>query len=452
MTVQQLTQNLQLTLHAIVITVALLFTHRRKMTERKGKGDDKKSEEEGGFSWLGAGAALVGGVALYYVVKKFGNPSSTSRDYGEADSSNRNSIQSAITFEPGKVTKNNDDTIQRKLQSYFNEYVQVSDASMKEARKVMENIIGEAGKFIREHKSLETANLSIDALIPTGSSTDGLKVIQADEFDVLMPIPLSSKTGWSVKFLSDDPSFAKLSNESYDHKIPTKYFDDYCNLSSVKIKGLFQGILQKFVNEKNKAGDGIALKTGGPALTLLISHSDDKRMSVDIVPCVKIDDFSMVLKPHPSTKEPDKALHHPDAAVLWMKSYSMEEKEEIAKHYDDFTKCLMIMKCLRVNNAQLATISSYVLKTAYLYWRGNMGASAVWDEDELLVNFRNFAEFLKGKIDDEKLCPFFECNPKANLLKRQKKAALTNLSDFIAGNILTHELSGYLADKKPGYI
>ncbi|ELU10280.1 hypothetical protein CAPTEDRAFT_201257 [Capitella teleta] len=325
-----------------------------------------------------------------------------------------------------------DDALQDKLQAYYDNYVEVPLVSMARARVVMEDVIADAKKFI-EPKSV----FPIGELIPIGSSTDGLKVIQPDEFDVLIPIRLVSKDGWTLDFLPDDPGFAKLSNTHADANIPKNLFEG-SNLSSVKIKGYYQGLLQRYVNQQRNRY-GIKLKTGGPALTLIVTYSGGKKVSVDLVPCVEIGEKTVVAKPHPSMRYPDDDPH-PDSTVLWRRSYSTMEQEQLSMHYDGFTKCLMIMKSLRVNHDQLAMISSYALKSAFLHWR-ETNRSAKWDDGALLVNFREFSNFLCAMARKKKIYPFFESNPNANLLKRFSPIALSNLWNFIERNLVTHRLS-----------
>jgi hypothetical protein len=405
----------------------------------------RRDDEKPKSSWLdlafgaAVGAAAVG--AAYVTYQSMKSSDCTEADTSPGDDWQLRHAMSHIELQSSSSI-DDDDALQDKLQAYYDNYVEVPLVSMAWARVVMEDVIADAKKFI-EPKSV----FPIGELIPTGSSTDGLKVIQPDEFDVLIPIRLVSKDGWTLDFLPDDPGFAKLSNTHADANIPKNLFEG-SNLSSVKIKGYYQGLLQRYVNQQSTRY-GIKLKTGGPALTLIVTYSGGKKMSVDLVPCVEIGEKTVVAKPHPSMKYPDDDPH-PDSTVLWRRSYSTMEQEQLSMHYDGFTKCLMIMKSLRVNHVQLAMISSYALKSAFLHWRETI-RSAEWDDGALLVNFREFSNFLCAMAKKRKIYPFFESNPNANLLKRLSPIALSNLWNFIERNLVTHRLRNLLHQTKSTY-
>ncbi|ELU16185.1 hypothetical protein CAPTEDRAFT_213545 [Capitella teleta] len=320
-------------------------------------------------------------------------------------------------------------TLQRQLVNYYADYVCVPLEYAETTRQIMEEVVSDFQRFV--NRSCEF-HLQLDDPIPTGSCDDGLDIINANSFDVLVPICLP-KSQWQLIKDYMDPGYAKLRNRvSYEHILPQKrsVFQEMY-LSSRMIRDLFGKLIRKYADDGHRTRYRLTTLMTSESLLLKVSDHGGS-LTIDLIPCVEIDGVNLVAKSYPtgSFLEAISGNCRNDTDVLWRRSFHEMERDHLqSPRHEGFKKCLMLMKCIRANEKEFAQISSYVLKTAYLHWRKQVLCSK-WEEKNMLKHFRQFSGYLSSTLAEGKLCPFFEPNPNANLLKRHSSATLSKIRRF----------------------
>ncbi|XP_071965974.1 cyclic GMP-AMP synthase-like [Antedon mediterranea] len=266
----------------------------------------------------------------------------------------------------------------------------------------------EAVQKIREafHKFQHSSPFNFKQIYHQGSSYEGLKVIAADEFDLLIPLNLKS-SDWKIK----EPKEKDLGNyfwiekseKSQNSNENDKTFDDLIEqerLIPEKVRKCMQSTVQKAVN--GMTGMTINLRSSGPAITLKFN---DKKLSIDIVPGLILNGRHFV------AKSPRHLRDHKEYGQLWRESFSKKEKKRI-KAMDKMNECrrdcLKILKTIREKRgeSQLKLLSSYHLKTCMLHLANRSELS--WEPDKLADRFKDLVQTLIDFLRDSNI-PHFHC-------------------------------------------
>ncbi|ELU16763.1 hypothetical protein CAPTEDRAFT_217436, partial [Capitella teleta] len=160
------------------------------------------------------------------------------------------------------------------LESFNKDYVDINPSEMTEMLEIYNKVIFEVFTILKKDNKC----CKIDFPIGRGSSFEDLKVVEPDEFDVLIPLKIT-ETNWFIEECRKDPCFVRITDVHGldDDTIPLNCKDGKY-LSATSVLSSFQGGIQRFVNKYD--GDyKLNVSTKGPAITQLQrkSFSDGER-------------------------------------------------------------------------------------------------------------------------------------------------------------------------------
>lgn len=336
------------------------------------------------------------------------------------------------------------------LNVYFWDYVKIRAKAMNRAERVLSDIKRQVLWILQR----ELPHFEIRQLETVGSTVENLKVVRPDGFNVLVRLHL--KPG--ARCITNDvtiqaPGYSLIGMESECHRSIHKYLEgSYLKnldevssdgepnhkyqrsqyLSPKKIRSEFQRILQQFVlNHYLKYS--ISVSSHNPT-ALNVLYDKGQHMLVDLVPVVNIDGQDLMAQPPPlvQKKTGGKEL------LLWMKSYSAQEAKKIASITKCQRKCLMIMKAVRLNNPEkFGPVSSYVLKSILLHLAekksgGNdANGNQLHDRKVLVHQLQRFLQEMINVLGRGHLQPYFEEDPRCNLLEVYDRERLMILRNFL---------------------
>lgn len=298
---------------------------------------------------------------------------------------------------------------------------------MDQATRVVEDV----KKMFLRYCHDKLPDLDILGLRNTGSAEEGLKVIKADEFDVMIHLNLDSQR-WHLEESDLAPGYwyIKTSTDVITAQSfsPSPRQISGSLLQPNMIIRQFQSIIQKSVNLGGTKYD-IRTSTHGPAITLAVTYEvygEQRHLDIDLVPSISLGSTWLVAKPHPLAQT-DPAQY----ASLWRQSFSFDEYQRInvdlAQRGACHQKCLMILKAIRLNHfSQLGALSSYVYKTLLLQ---QMALEEDWSDEALPERFYDLLMGLKQALSEGRLDNFF-C-PGMNLLAGMRAEALENIRYFV---------------------
>ena len=330
----------------------------------------------------------------------------------------------------------NNHELKDKLERYYQSHVKIKPSDMNKAQGVADEVI----EGVQRHLQSTYLSLAIGGLQQVGSTTEDLKVVAPDEFDFMVPIGLDVNA-WKLEDAAHRaPGFwllrkAKWSLSSLDNFMAGDY------LSPAKIRSSFQGTLMRFVS--NYTGRyRIRVSTHGPSVTLTVTYDHYRTLSIDIVPTLSLvktflwvfttQNVKIVGKPHPLSLRGYSAYD-----TLWRHSFSIEEGKQLRRFSTNracHTKCLKILKAIRLDNAQLSMLSSYHLKTLLLHQMRFYSAENHWSHGALEDRFVGMVKALRSYVKDRRLPHFF--TPEVNLLAHlqsnlNEQDALFNLENYL---------------------
>ncbi|XP_033120701.1 cyclic GMP-AMP synthase-like [Anneissia japonica] len=355
-------------------------------------------------------------------------------------------------------------SLTKELRRYYSEAVAIPNAKRKRAKEVVEDIKRSLQWFVGLMPINESESKYIFGnIISQGSSYEGLKVIEPNEFDLLLPLELEdglwTYTAETAEEHNDDAIVAQTQYFyiEKDENAKTLYENAIFNcvyLDPITIKQRMQSIVQRAINKMNfpyLQGDITLCHGLGPALTLGVCYDDDKqKMKIDIVPSIRIDDNLFVAKKHPDAdyKSPEN-MHN----YLWRESYSEKEKKIIKKmdKEDECRRtCLKILKTIREKKEKKASLleealDSYHLKTCMLHLNDDKTIGP-WDKDKLKYRFKDLLRKLLEFLE-KKTMPNYHCSG-VNLLSTIKNSQrigiinwLTSILDSDDEHIINEMLS-----------
>ncbi|XP_059482448.1 cyclic GMP-AMP synthase-like receptor 1 isoform X2 [Neocloeon triangulifer] len=282
-----------------------------------------------------------------------------------------------------------------------------------------------------------------------GSFYEGLKITDADEFDlnIVMKLPFGAHTPYEVcqvpkapghMSIKWDPKYLKKIEKSCSENIrPTfKWVDAQGYLLTNKILQYMESLVAKSVAEYNSElyeEDQISITKNGPALTLWHQSED---ISVDLVPAF---DFPARDCPPPPFKDPSmychprknmrwfivpKPLKQHGLEIAWRLSFS-EHEREILYDLGWVKPAIKIMKRIR-DIMDWRTPDSYSLKTVAL-WLLDYGY--LTPDDKLDFAFEKMARGLMYYLDKKKLPLFWD--PRFNKFEDMNPADCKNKFNFL---------------------
>ncbi|ELU14799.1 hypothetical protein CAPTEDRAFT_195818 [Capitella teleta] len=254
------------------------------------------------------------------------------------------------------------DTMDQKIERYYDDKVAITDADMKRMIAIYESVKREIAKHLQSKLPIRTKDF-----IDRGSSSEGLKVIEPNEFDVLVPLDVSG-SHWQLEQYMDDPCFVKIVGRG-DHSV-----------------------------EANLVRDG----------------------------CLSASQW-LVAKSHPDAFGNPRS----PMGVFWRRSFTHQESHYAKNITLSVRKILMIVKAIRIRRPeQLGMLDSYAYKVAFLHWYyGNRYTIDGMSTRQKLTSYLSFlAEQLQSGV---LVPYPVQSNGSFNLLKKYPAGSLYGLKNFV---------------------
>lgn len=288
----------------------------------------------------------------------------------------------------------------------------------------------------------------------TGSFYEHLKAEDADELDII--IALNTKTNADLVIEEVLPGYARIKATSQSSKYWTGTDAKFANgegyVRPQKILSWFFSLIQKAVNKYNKEtrkekDPVLKVYDNGPAIKLLINDkANEMKLSVDLVPAFL---FKKEIQgaPHPESKhyvakilpkEQASKLKLPEGCkreMLWRRSFSLDEKKKMQNLDKESKGCrrevVKIIKTIVRNDATLAKLSSFHIKTAFLHYNfDERDEKHDWSGEKLPERFFGMLKYLRECVNVKKLQHYFI--PELNLLEELPDATLVNIEGRLA--------------------
>ncbi|XP_065287290.1 cyclic GMP-AMP synthase-like receptor isoform X2 [Dermacentor albipictus] len=249
--------------------------------------------------------------------------------------------------------------------------------------------------------------LIFNRLYYTGSSYEGLRIRQADEFDInlVMKLPVEED---DFKLVAETPGHVSytLTRVCYERLLETMKgpeIKSFCDVFSNDLKFqplLWQQWLQSVMDKAREAyrlqhekEDSeyfeLTVRQSGPAWTLLVHLSDGSQIDIDLVPVLE-HDFNCLPANVPRQKWFEELLEKNDKKWfmvpkppkdnqnLWRIHFPNAEKKLI-KHLGCIKPTIRFLKALR--DKQKWPLSSYSIKTVVMHHRLENRENVYWQNE-----------------------------------------------------------------------
>ncbi|ELT96729.1 hypothetical protein CAPTEDRAFT_196640 [Capitella teleta] len=305
------------------------------------------------------------------------------------------------------------------LESFYKDYVDINPSEMAEMMEIYNKVILEVITFLKE----DDRCCDIDFPIGRGSSFEGLKVVEPDEFDVLIPVNISQKN-WLMEECRKDPWFARIIgvNGLDDNSIPLNCKDGKY-LSATFVHSSFQGGIQRFVNNYGGAYE-LNVSTKGPAITLHVRDASRKLFSVDVVPLVQLEKTWLIAKP-------PKHILNGDGR-WWRKSFSNGEGHYATSLPFEAKKILKITKAIKLSlgPTPMDIVPSYIYKTAMMHWYYDEKQRCILNES-MNKNLSDFLIYMSEILSSGEMLIYPYLDEKFNILEPYNEDTLINLAGYL---------------------
>ena len=267
--------------------------------------------------------------------------------------------------------------------------MKISEETSTRARTLVKDYIeGQIISYCRDNSMIEILKLEY-----TGSFYEGLKTEAADEADIMV-ILKTPGTGIEV-IQSKFPGYVRL--RARNAQMFEKYLSTEGYINAKKLRNSwFHSLVHQAKNKvKPKSPYSevrLDVRSHGPAVQVDIFRkgiSDEKLLSVDLVPSFEVEGSWYVPKPFKGKR------YASNDEFLWRKTFSPKEKQLLASMDKEDQGCrhefLRIVKTVVKRPVTSLPLDSYHLKTAFMHFieRGDLD----WEKGDALGE--NFFEFLK---------------------------------------------------------
>ena len=282
----------------------------------------------------------------------------------------------------------------------------------------------------------------INTVIPSGSFYEGTKVTAPDEFDFMAEIQvLSFRGACTVQWHSAFPGrpIVKVHPFLAATLFPDLFSGSVKSFSSSSFKNAFEKTLHVALNMVSLPscfGSSIRIGGKGPSITLVLTWKGQKyknlNISIDITPAIKFfhwpqwTDMSAMgprrskLTGLGTAKESySKALkeqiaklgfHVVPVTPLWRGSFSVPEMH-ILRAFSPDSNRLTCYRCAKFfrdqHRGDSAILSSYILKTAFLFELERYPEDKFWTNEELFPRLYGMMNRLLSESKGELLCSYF---------------------------------------------
>ncbi|KAL3285035.1 hypothetical protein HHI36_019162 [Cryptolaemus montrouzieri] len=330
--------------------------------------------------------------------------------------------------------------------------VTISDEQKSRSQAIMETVVR---LFIDEMKSLDVMFARMfRKILYGGSYYDGLKIKDADEFDIDLALALpkaadpclevSSDNGFVNVKLEKYESFKRQRQLAVDYSILSLFLyfqengevldsDNY--LLTDKFRAWFESLIHNATNniiEYKKCPYKFTVHKGGPAFTLHINVNYSHRIDVDLVPSIIFSEEKWPGPPFRQNRTAKKDFlivpkpFHDYGPLSWRLSFQ-EQESEIIRGKDRLKCVVRLLKLLRDVQGQ-DLIASYYIKTVFM-WLLQYTDEAFWKRDSLSYTFMMGLKYY-SKMLDEKTIPYY-WNDRNNLLNTGKNVTIYQCSQRI---------------------
>ena len=311
--------------------------------------------------------------------------------------------------------------INTKLENHFGSKVYVEPGLKAEAYGIYNLVKSEVRNYIPQYKN------NAVTMVDMGSSSDGLKVVAPDEYDVMLVV---ENTRLKACESSDVPGYYTLQKPNYVREAANFEYRwislDKCMVGKLlkpdKVRQSFESMMHKVENGQSDSKYKLDMRKSGPAIEVGVSWSG-RSMTIDFVPAVKIRGDYFVARPLPYQDFNDVE----NREYLWRKSYVQEEKKEVSGFDKNLRKAVMLWKTARLYSKQLNMLSSYHFKTIGMMLASTTRGYSL--EDCVIAVGEELIAGLKRK----NLPCFFDLG--VNLFYRKKSDSLDNLKNYLARNM-----------------
>lgn len=261
------------------------------------------------------------------------------------------------------------------LAAFLNNYARVDKQEMKQAAAIVEEVKIYARTFLKDQLP---EWMRVWAFEGVGSTSEKVKAICADEFDVLLPIKLK---GYKASLINEQKLldrvvkspgycwvFIKRTNPECEGIPEEGYVTEDGFLSPAATHRKFRDILNQFIDKRENHEYEIRPDTNSPAIVMRIEYKNMERtLKIKMVPAIVVEGQWLIAQPHPQAQN----MQSCPEKLLWMKSYPRLEREKFRslRLRGYLSEGLIIMKAVRCNYPkQLGMITSYILKTIWLHF------------------------------------------------------------------------------------
>ena len=310
----------------------------------------------------------------------------------------------------------------RKLRAFSVKYVKIFEENMARTRRLMNDYVeNQIMAFCKQRSSLPILKLEY-----TGSVYERLKTEAADEVDVM--VVLKTTRGEIEVVGSGISGYVRLMARG--GSVFRGYASQEGYVDPVRLRdGWFYSLVVQAVNNFNAkspfAEVRLVVRYHGPAvqLDILKRGTNEKFLSVDLVPCFQLGESCYVAKPY---KGSYPVSNH---QLLWRQSFSLQEKQ-ILEYMDRDGGCrhelLRIVKTVVKKQATSLPLESYYLKTAFLHYIKGGGLQNWVSGDALGNHFLGFLRALQDFLERRNILHYWL--PGVNLLDDIAQVVTRNMA------------------------
>ncbi|XP_064419413.1 mitochondrial dynamics protein MID51 isoform X2 [Latimeria chalumnae] len=302
-------------------------------------------------------------------------------------------------------------SVQEKLFWFYRHHVAIPPEEQSCARQAAMDICAELRVFI--HAKLP--DMPLREMFLSGSLYDDLQVVTADHAQLMVPLVVE-KNFWSAipgeDTIMNVPSFCLVRRENLEYFPRGSSYWDRCIVGGYLSPKVVVATFEKVVaGSINWPAIGSILDyiirpvVPSETLTLEVQYDTNRRLFIDFLPLIVLDDAMLVAKPHRLEKYEN----------MWRQSYRTAETAKLraADEQDAGCRCvcLKILKAICKFNPALGRLTASQLTNVILRLGGGEGAD--WSQDALADRFLQALRELVGYLE----AGFLPCalNPKVNL-------------------------------------
>lgn len=320
-------------------------------------------------------------------------------------------------------------SLHSQLVNYYNEYVKIPDSALTEAQKIVDQIVSLVGATVRDPRKLSLPGVKIGDLVPFGSTTEGLKVIRPDVFDVAIPVWIQSECTIATSKTRDYSNIAVSGSDTCSI---------WCDGNGCLIStSLVQSLLLPVGQACGSSRHDVDVTLNGPTIVACFHLAPDQLVSIKFVPSVIMDNKLYI------PRQPTDAS---DAEIDWTVLYSRQEQWSVDRFDSSITGhqiSVKILKAIRLNHReQFGRISSFHIKNLLFHVLEDLPDSSDWQEAAICERVIDLLARLSQALSERQLTHYFDQS--INLLDSLSDDECTALAKFIEKKLAYNDISSLL--------